>query len=222
MSQPSLGLTYNYQAAKKNADQAPIVLMIHGYGSHENDLFGMVPALPENVHYVSVRGSHTLGFGGFAWYEINFNQVGDKINNLEQAKNSLKTLRHFVAQFREAYDLKSNPLWLMGFSQGTILSYGYALSHPTEVQKVAALSGYVLKGLVPEQYKPTEVQHLQFFVSHGSQDDILPISAARQTITFLEKLNISHVYHEYPVGHGVSPDNMHALKKWFQEQLNSL
>lgn len=219
MNRPNLSLVYNYQAAAQNAKNAPIVLMVHGYGSHENDLFGMVQALPAQMHYVSVRALRTIGFGGYAWYDINFNQVGDKINNIEQAKVAQQALRNFVAEFREAFGLQENKLWLMGFSQGTILSYGYALSNPTEVEKVIALSGYVLKDIVPSAYKPSELKHLDFFVSHGTQDDILPVQAARQTVEFLEKLNISHSYQEYPVGHGVSPDNMHALKTWVQKRL---
>jgi phospholipase/carboxylesterase len=222
MPKPDLPLTYNYQPAQKEAEIAPVVLMVHGYGSHENDLFAMHQALPAAAHYVSVRAPRNLGMGGFAWYDINFNQVGDKINNLEQAKQSLALLRQFVLEFREAFALQNSPLWLMGFSQGTILSYGYALSHPTEVAKVMALSGYVLKGLVPEHYQPKELQHLNFFVSHGTQDEILPVTAARQTVAFLEKLQISHVYHEYPVGHGVSPENMQALKEWFKQQLTKV
>jgi phospholipase/carboxylesterase len=219
MEQPSLPLVYNYQAARQNSESAPIVLMVHGYGSHENDLFGMAQALPPNMHYLSVRAPRSLGFGGYAWYDINFNQVGDKINNIEQAQIAKKTLRQFILEFRAAFGLTNNKLWLMGFSQGTILSYGYALTHPTEVEKVIALSGYVLKDIVPSEYRPQDLQHLDFFVSHGTQDDILPVQAARQTVEFLEKLKISHSYQEYPVGHGVSPDNMQALKAWVQKRL---
>lgn len=219
MSTPNLSLVYNYRPAAKNADSAPLVLMIHGYGSHENDLFGMADALPPEMHIVSVRAPRSMGFGGFAWYEINFAESGNKINNIEQAEEARDMLRTFVREFRQAFALPQNPLWLFGFSQGTILSYAYALNYPTEVQKVIALSGYVLSDIIPEKYKPAEVQHLDFFVSHGTEDPVLPIQAARQSVEFLERLNVSHQYREYPVGHGVAPENFRDLQQWIAKRL---
>lgn len=217
MQKQELSLTYNLRIAKN--EQSPILLMLHGYGSHENDLFGMTDALPQNLHIVSVRAPQEIGFGGFAWYDINFGASGDKINNLEQANDALKSINDFITEFRECYNLHNAPLWLMGFSQGTILSYAYTFNNPQKVQKVIALSGYILKGLVPGQYKADEMKHLDFFISHGTKDPVLPIEAARQSIKILETLNISHKYFEYPEGHGVSAENMHDLKKWLNERV---
>lgn len=219
MQQADELLQYRYQAAKKDHEQAPLVLMVHGYGSHENDLFSMVPSLPKQAHYLSVRAPRSLGFGGFAWYDIDFQAVGDKINNLEQAQEALNLLREFVRVFRAERGLEERPLWLLGFSQGTILSYAYTLNYPDEVAKLMGLSGYILKGIVPERYAPEQLQHLECFISHGTQDQVLPIEAARQSVALLEQLHIAHVYHEYPVGHGVAPDNLRALDAWMQERI---
>lgn len=218
----NLPLIHNYQAANSNVEKAPIVLMIHGYGSHENDLFGIKDYLRPEAHYVSVRAPMTLGFGGFAWYPIHFDQVGAKTSDTTVAAESRDLLRRFIIEFRKAHNLSDNPLWLMGFSQGAILSYAYCLNYPQEVAKVMALSGYVLKEIVPEQYNLSGLQHLRFFVSHGSQDDIIPIQAARMTVEFLEKLKIQHRYQEYPAGHGLNPDNMQDLKIWFMDELKAL
>lgn len=219
MSTPNLSLIYNYRPAAKNSEKAPLILMIHGYGSHENDLFGMADALPADLHIVSVRAPRSLGFGGFAWYDINFSETGNKINNIEQAKEARDILLDFVKEFRGVHALNDNPLWLFGFSQGTILSYAFALNYPTKVQKVIALSGYVLSDIIPEKYKPAEVQHLDFFVSHGTEDPVLPIQAARQSVEFLERLNVSHQYREYPVGHGVAPENLRDLQAWIAQRM---
>lgn len=219
MEKVKLNLSYNYRPATGDNPSAPLMLMVHGYGSHENDLFGMADALPPAMHIVSVRAPRHLGMGGFAWYDINFEATGDKVNNVEQAREALEQLHTFVNAFRESYQLADNPLWLMGFSQGTILSYAYVLNYPREVQKVIALSGYVLKDLVPEQYRPEDLRHLDFFVSHGTEDPILPVAAARQTVQFLEKLQVAHQYREYPVGHGVDPQNMRDLQRWLSERV---
>ena len=211
-----LSLVYNFEKAKSNPESAPLVVMIHGYGSHENDLFELRLALGSTAHYLSLRASINLGFGVFAWYPIHFGAGGIKTYDTDAAAQSRDLVLHFIQEFQAKEGLESNPLWLMGFSQGAILSYGLALSHPDKFQRIMALSGYVLKEIVPEQYRPADLQHLDFFVSHGREDAVIPISAARMTVDFLEKLQIKHRYQEYNSGHGINPENLRDLQQWFQ------
>lgn len=211
-----LSLVYNFEKAKSNPESAPLVVMIHGYGSHENDLFGLKQYLGAGAHYLSLRAPITLGFGGFAWYPIHFDASGVKTSDTEAAAQSRDLVLHFIQEFQAKEGLESNPLWLMGFSQGAILSYGLALSHPDKFQRIMALSGYVLKEIVPEQYRPADLQHFDFFVSHGREDEVIPITAARMTVDFLEKLQIKHRYQEYKSGHGINPENLRDLQQWFQ------
>lgn len=217
-----LALIHNYQEARPEiSGTAPIVLMIHGYGSHENDLFGIKDYLGNDAHFVSVRAPMNLGFGGFAWYPIHFDEIGAKTSDTTIAAESRDLLRGFIRDFRAKYNLESNPLWLMGFSQGGILSYAYALSYPKEVDKVMALSAYVLKEIVPTQFRPLELKTLDFFISHGTEDGVIPVQAARMTVEFLERLQISHQYREYPAAHGLNPENLQDLKAWFEERIKN-
>lgn len=212
-----LSLFYNYAPAKSNTDKTPLVLMIHGYGSHENDLFSLKDYLGSEAHYLSLRAPLTLGFGGFAWYPIHFDSVGAKTSDTKMAAQSRELISSFLSEFQEKEGLQNNPVWLLGFSQGGILSYGLALNEPQRFQKVMALSAYVLKEIVPDKYRPQDLKHLDFFVSHGNQDEVIPVSASRMTVEFLEKLNIKHRYQEYPAGHGINPDNLRDLVEWFKK-----
>lgn len=211
-----LSLVYNFQKARKSPETAPIMVMIHGYGSHENDLYAFKDYLGDGFHYLSLRAPINLGFGGFAWYPIHFDATGVKTSDTAAAAESRDKIVHFLEAFRQMEKLTDNPVWLMGFSQGAILSYGLALSYPKQFQRVLALSGYVLKEIVPEQYRAHDLQHLDFFVSHGSQDDVIPVEAARMTVNFLEKLQVKHRYQEYPAGHGINPDNLRDLMNWIK------
>lgn len=212
----TLPLIYNYQASKVKSKETPLVIMIHGYGSHENDLYSLKDYFGSDYHFVSLRAPMTLGFGGFAWYPIHFDALGAKTSDTEMAAQSRDQILDFIAKFKEQEGLQENPVWLLGFSQGAILSYGLALNYPLKFQKVMALSGYVLKEIVPSQYKPQDLQHLDLFVSHGNQDEVIPVQAARMTTEFLEKLKIKHRYQEYPAGHGINPDNLRDLVEWFK------
>jgi phospholipase/carboxylesterase len=213
-----LSLTYNYQKAFSDPEKAPIVLMLHGYGSHENDLYSLKDYLGTEAHYLSVRAPLNLGFGGFAWYPIHFDEGGAKTSDTSKAAESRDLIVSFISEFRATYDLKDNPIWLLGFSQGAILSYSLALNYPNKFSKVMALSGYVLKEIVPSEYKPTDLRSLDFFISHGTQDEVIPVQAARSTIGFLEQLDVKHRYQEYPEGHGINQENLRDLQKWFSQK----
>lgn len=203
---------------EKSATAPPLLLMLHGYGSHEGDLFGLADQLNQRAHVVSLRAPRNLPWGGHAWYDINFDNLGNgKISNVEQARESLALLQEFIPQAQEAYQTDPDQIWLMGFSQGTILCYALALNHPQQYQRVIALSGYILSDLVPQRYQPATLQHLNFFISHGTQDPVLPVDWARQSVKMLEKLGVRHQYREYPIGHGISPEAFADLKKWMEQ-----
>lgn len=220
--QIALDLHYRYQAASQPSPQSPIVMMLHGYGSHENDLYSLKDALPPQAHYLSVRAPHDLGMGAFAWYALEFDPSGQKLSSdIAGAQAALQRLRLFVRDFRNAYQLQHQPLWLLGFSQGCILSYAYALNFPAQVQKVIALSGYMMGELQPGGFDLATLRHLEFFVSHGQEDPIIPVSAARMSTERLEQLGIAHQYREYPAPHGLHPQNVQDLKSWFFERLGS-
>lgn len=220
MKKADLSLVHQVLYAKNpTSAKPPLLLMLHGYGSHENDLFSMAPMLHEKCTVVSLRAPLTLPWGGFAWYEIDFNNLSTgRMSNVEQAKESVKKIRNIIPEIHEAYGTDSDNVWLAGFSQGSILSYALSLGYPQEFQKVLAVSGYVLKEMVPDKYKASEVQHLDFFVTHGTQDDVIPVEWARQSVKMLEQLKLTHQYREYPIGHGISPECFEDMKLWMKER----
>lgn len=215
---PDLSLSYVHKPARKPHEKSPLVIMLHGYGSHENDLFEMAQALPEDQHYLSLRAPHDMGFGGFAWYALSMDGGQVRTADPAQARRAMESVHQFVQEYRDAFELPNAPLHLLGFSQGAILAYAYTFNYPREVQRLIAMSGYVLKSIVPDHYRPEDLRHLRLFVSHGKEDQVIPIQAARKTVAFLEKLGISHQYQEYNAGHGVAPENFRDLQQWYRGQ----
>ena len=196
--------------------KAPLILMLHGYGSDEKDLFSFAPELPEKYMVVSARAPYHLAYGN-AWYEINFDEFDDKFNNIEQAVESRREIEIFIEELIDNYPVDASEITLLGFSQGTILSYALALSHPEKVKQVIALSGYVDENMLKENYHQHDYSSLRFFCSHGTSDQVIPVEWARKTKIFLDNLHIENTYSEYPVGHGVSPQNFKDLKNWLSE-----
>ena len=103
---------------------------------------------------------------------------------------------------------------LLGFSQGTILSFAVGLSYPEKIKNIIGLSGYINEAILKDGYAENDFSSLNIYSSHGSVDQVIPVDWARKTKPFLEKLHIDCHYSEFPVGHGVAPQNFHEFKQW--------
>jgi len=201
------------------AENAPLLIMLHGYGSDENDLFSFASELPEELFIISARAPYTMQPYGNAWYAINFDAVQGKWSDNVQARESRDLIAQFIDEATSAYPVDKNNVTLLGFSQGTILSYAVALTYPEKVKNIIALSGYINKDILPQNIEIKDYSHLNFYCSHGSVDQVIPVDWARRTPSFLNSLHIKHQYSEFPVGHGVAPQNFYELKDWLSKRI---
>lgn len=208
-------MKYLIREPKVKKDKNPLLLLLHGYGSNKEDLFSFAPELPEEYYIISLQAPYSLApYGGYAWYAINFDADMNKFSDNEQAVQSRELIVEFLDKIIEKYPIDKNDISLIGFSQGSILSYSIALSYPEKISRVVALSGYLNHDILKEGYQNNDFSRLNFFVSHGTVDQVIPIEWARKTPEFLNSLGIKNVYFEYPVGHGVAPKNFHDFKNW--------
>lgn len=198
---------------------APLLIMLHGYGSDENDLFSFASELPEELFIISAKAPYTMQPFGNAWYAINFDAEKGKWSDNEQAIVSRDLIAKFIDEVTGHYPVNSNNVTLLGFSQGTILSYAVALTYPQKVKNIIALSGYINADIIPEELNKTNLSHLDFYCSHGSVDQVIPVEWARQSPKALDLLDIKHQYSEFPVGHGVAPQNFYELRSWLQSRI---
>ena len=214
----NLSLKYKIREPKIIKDKNPLLLLLHGYGSNEEDLFSFASELPEEYYIISARAPYDLQYGSYAWYAINFDADENKFSDLDQARTSRDLISNFIDELTANYPIDKNNVTLIGFSQGTILSYAVALSNPDKVQRVVAMSGYLNLEIVNENYLKNDLKKLKIFASHGTVDQVIPIDWARKAKPVLDNLGIVTTYKEYPIGHGVSPQNFHDFKKWLEEK----
>lgn len=213
-----LSLEYLIKEPIVKRDKNPLLLLLHGYGSNEEDLFSFASELPEGYYVISARAPHNMQYGSYAWYAINFDANQNKFSDEVQAKESRDLIIRFIDELIATYPIDPKNIILTGFSQGAILSYAVALSHPEKVQKVVALSGYISEPLFDENYKENDFSNLKIFASHGTVDQVIPVDWARKTKPFLDDLKVNSTYKEYPIGHGVSPQNFYDFKNWLLEE----
>jgi len=216
-----LSLKYIVKQPTEILPTTPLLILLHGYGSNEEDLFSFAGELPDDLLIISARAPQNLGMGSYAWYTINFNNTQGKFSDIPEAIEARELIATFIKEIQKKYNIPPHNTFLLGFSQGTILSYSVALNYPSIVQKVVALSGYVNPDLLPENIETIDYSKLDFFISHGSVDQVIPAEWANKAPLFLNQLNIKNCYTEYPVGHGVAPKNFYDFKSWINERLNN-
>lgn len=212
-----MSLHYLIREPKIKLDKNQLLLLLHGYGSNEEDLFSFASELPEEYFVVSAQAPYPLMYGSYAWYAINFDADENKFSDIHQAKQSRDLIVNFIDELTNKYPIDPKKVTLIGFSQGAILSYAIGLSYPEKVSKIVAMSGYLNTEMAKENFEENNFSNLKIFASHGTVDQVIPVEWARKTGPALEKLEIEFVYKEYLVGHGVAPQNFYDFRNWLEE-----
>ena len=201
------------------AGTPPLLLLLHGIGSNEHDLYGLAPFLDKRFLIISVRAPYILGPGSYAWFEADFTPQRPVINP-EQAEASRKTLITFLKEAITAYDADPKQVYLMGFSQGAIMSASVALTQPELVAGAVLMSGRILPEIRPLIASSEELSGFPFLVVHGTVDMVLPITHGRASRELLSSLPVDLTYHEYPMGHEVNQESLSDVTTWLTEQLD--
>ena len=213
----SLSLHHLVREPKVKKDKNPLLLLLHGYGSNEEDLFSFANELPDEYYVISARAPFDMMYGSYAWYAINFDADENKFSDIGQARASRDIIARFIDELINEYSIDAGNVTLIGFSQGCILSYAVALSYPEKVQRVVAMSGYFNPEIAVDDYTENDFSKLKIFASHGTVDQVIPVEWARKSVPMLQALGIKIVFKEYMVGHGVAPQNFFDFKHWLTQ-----
>ncbi|HEX8229663.1 MAG TPA: alpha/beta fold hydrolase [Chloroflexia bacterium] len=206
----SLNLTHLVRVSREESGErgSPGLLLLHGRGADEADLMGLEAALDPRLTVISTRAPFRLGYG-FAWYGMA--QVGSPED--ETLRASLRELQEFIERMVPAYKLDPAVLFVMGFSQGAVMSAAVALTVPERVRGVVMHSGYVPvdSGL---DFKVEQAKGKPFFVAHGMYDEVIPVRFGRHANEYLSGIGAEVTYQEYPIGHSISEESLDDLGEW--------
>lgn len=209
-------LVHQVRKPLSSSPSPPLLLLLHGVGSHEGDLLGLAQHLDPRFYVVSLRAPRDYAYGGYSWFDLTWTERGVSGDPV-QAQESLQVLRQFIQELRQ-WDpgLNKAPLYVLGFSQGGIMALLLAFEE--------ALAGaVVMSSCWPEglQVDPGTVRAgLPMLVVHGRQDQVLPLAQGRRIRQELRGLPVKLTYEEYNMGHEVSPDSLFKVRQWLSKQLN--
>ena len=203
----------------------PLLLLLHGVGSHEGDLFQLAPRLDGRFHVLSLRAPHSLAPGSYAWFEVRF--TPEPVIRPDMAEASRQSLIESIAQAPAHYRADPQRVYLLGFSQGAIMSLALALTRPDLLAGAVAISGRTL----PELFQPEgplgghlapleQLDGLPLFVLHGAQDTTLPVKHGRATRDRFALLPVDLTYREYDMPHALSEASLRDAAAWLTTRLD--
>jgi phospholipase/carboxylesterase len=220
LSEGSLALKHLVrEAAGEGQSPPPLLLLLHGVGSNEEDLFALAPYLDKRFLVVSARAPVALDYGGFGWFRIDFTPRG-MVADVEQAKRSLGMLPGFVDSLVDTYGADARRVYLAGFSQGAMMSLALLLTRPEKVAGAAAMSGRLPSGVLEREPDRESLKGKPVIITHGLYDPVLPVENGRAARDYLSGLPVELTYREYPMQHEVSVESLRDVAGWLTKTLD--
>lgn len=196
-------------------DGSPALVLLHGRGADRHDLLGLADRIPDDTVLVTPEAPHPggpWGYGpGWAWYRY----LGEDRVETESLDVSLESLARFLARLDDLLPWTPDRIVLGGFSQGGTTSLAYALRHPGSVAGVMVLSGFLANGVL-EKAPEGAAPRLRLFWGHGTADLNIPHALAEEGRGRLREAGADVMARDYPMGHGISPDEWMHATAWVQ------
>ncbi len=226
MSQPALqsDLALQYLArfpldALPNT-RPPLLVLLHGVGSHEADLFRFVPRLNPRFLVLSVRAPLTQTPGSYAWFTVDRTTDVPRIAS-EELHSSRNMLAAFIAQALTTHDADPERVFLLGFSQGAIMSMTLALTQPRLLAGIVAIAGRIPPEVLSWAGPPEQTAGFPVLLEHGRQDQVLPIEWAHRARAILGRQWVDLTYREYDAPHTITQEMLVDAATWLDERLNA-
>ncbi len=177
---------------------------------------GLNPALT----VVTLRAPYRYQGGGFAWFDIVWDENGVKANGPE----ALSSRDHLIEVLRGlpgSLGIEPSKFILGGFSQGAMMSLGVALLVPEMLDGVVIMSGAVVPEFVGDSV-PEAIKGVKFLVQHGTIDPVVTVDRGREVCSFLQLAGCEVSNFEYPFAHQINEESLEDLNIWLDEVMLGL
>ena len=199
----------------------PTILTLHGRGANALDLLGLAPYICGGK-FLMICPQGPLetpigpGASGYAWYPMSMGGPPD----VGAILSSREKLQHFLDACLKRYPIDAKKLVVLGFSQGGVMAYSLALSNPERFAGLAVLSSWLPGELIPKLSINNEaIQSLPTIVQHGSQDQMIEIQRAKDSVERLRVLRVPLTYRDYDMGHEITPRSLTDLSAWLEDNV---
>ena len=194
-------------------DTPPLLVLLHGIGADERDLLPLAHMLDPRLQVASLRAPHDYVVG-HSWFPIDFRPGGEVVPDVPAARASLARLVRWLEAAPSRLGTDPARTFLLGFSQGAMMSLGALLTEPDRLAGVVALSGRFAPSLFEATAAPEAIARVPVLAAHGLHDDVLPVAHGRGVRDALATRVTDFTYQEFPIGHEISPDELDLVARW--------
>ena len=189
---------------------APLVVLLHGRGSHEGEIITLADRLPPGPAYAAVRAPIAEG-GGYAWFANR--GIGRPV------AESLRATMDWFSGWLDGVAPEGRPVIVVGFSGGAAFAGGLLLDDPARFTGAAILYGTLpFDAGVPTT--PARLAGVPVMVVQGEQDAVIPRELLDRTWQYLlGESGADATGHRGPGGHGITPGALHAVADWLSERV---
>lgn len=210
-----LPLSFLHRPADSSA-QPWLLILMHGVGSNEQDLFGLAPYVPKNFHVLSLRAPYAMGPSAYGWFAFTVDAQGERRINETQEAASRATVAQTLASAAQQLGIPSERVVAGGFSQGGIMSLSLLLTQPALMHAAMVMHSRLLQQIVPLVVPAQELQGKQLWLSHGTHDNVIPLAAAHGIRDLVKTLPIELAYAEYPSAHEIIEEELMEAMAWLE------
>ena len=213
----NISFDYSVKESLSFDEDDKVIIMFHGYGSNKDDLFSFAKFMNPNFLIISVQAPIQMDYNSYCWWSLNYNNDMQLQINTKEAENSLNELNRFISEdLCNKYNFGLNQVYLLGFSQGCMISYALSINFPENYKKAVGLSGKIPYEIINFDEKFDYSNH-NFFCSHGVNDQVIPIEVGRESNRWFSEKNINHKYHEFESAHGINSENFEQMNLWLSK-----
>lgn len=203
-----------------NENNAPLLILLHGYGDNADNFSRVGEYFDPRLTVASIYAPQDFGNNRFGWYTIDFSTPELKGNFAEAVTARQQIIATIEAILTETKG-DAERVYLLGFSQGTIMSLNIALAMPEKVKGAILFSGKLMPDLVAEIVEKSRLKNLQLFLTHGTKDEVLKIKEGRIIHEQLKELAIPDLtYSEFAGPHTIPPQQLQLAMQWLTDRLD--
>ena len=201
----SLRYVLNVPSAKPDDTPLPLLVFLHGRGADANDLADLAPMVDSPEGYRFVFANAPAPFEPYPGMTFGFSWFDGWPPSRESIHESRELLLRFLDEIAGRYPPKNGKIVLAGFSQGGLMALDVGFRTPKPLAGIVVMSGGLYEEELPDLAARREQRVL---IVHGTLDDMIPVVAARRARRVLEDHGVEPEYHEFPMGHHVTPESM--------------
>ena len=209
-------LNYEVRQPIIKTEKPPVLILLHGLGSNQNDLFSFASLLPKELLVICPQAPISLSENRYSWFTLDRSSGGYKYN-IDEVVKTTQLLMQFIDEVSLKYNIDRQRIYIGGFSQGAITTLGATLLNPTKIAGLLCLSGNLYPEFKELAKKSDKLPAI--FISHGEEDAVLDIKNMESAQQFLEQLGYEVNFNKYKAGHTIPKENLRDMIIWLSSEL---